>query len=102
MGRLSTTECTYLPPSTPSVQLSSTTWPISSVQVQLGSEPVSMSEPNLGVASWSQEDPAHRRAEHETPRETAFTTEGLAARGDTLLALHLRLRQWESLKNKTN
>ena len=76
--------------STPSVQLSSRTWPIWSVRVQLGSGPISLSEPKLRVASGSQEDPGHRRAEQETPRETPLTTEALAARGDSLQ--HLRKR----------
>ena len=76
--------------STPSVQLSSRTWPIRSVQLQLGSGPISMSEPKFRVASGSQEDPGHRRAEQETPREIPITTEALAARGDSLQ--HLRRR----------
>ena len=77
--------------STPSVQLSSRTWPIRSVQVQLvSSGPISMSEPNLRVASGSQEDPGHRRAEQEAPRQIPLTTEALAARGDSLQ--HLRRR----------
>ena len=76
--------------STPSVQLSSRTWPIRSVQVQLGSGPLSMREPKFRVASGSQEDPGYRRAEQETPREKPLTTEALAARGDSLQ--HLRRR----------
>ena len=74
--------------STPSVQLSAKTWPIRSVQVQLGnSGPISMSEPKLRAASGSQEDPVHRKAEQEALR---LTTEALAARGDSLQ--HLRRR----------
>ena len=51
-----------------------------------------MSEPKLRVASGSQEDPVHRRAEQEVPREipTPLTTEALAARDDSLQ--HLRQR----------
>ena len=51
-----------------------------------------MSEPKLGVAYGSQEDPVHRRAEQQTPREIPIplTTEALAARGDSLQ--HLRRR----------
>ena len=74
--------------STPSIQLSAKTWPIRSVQVQLGnSGPISMSEPKLRAPSGSQEDPVHGRAEHEAPR---LTTEALACRGDNLQ--HLRRR----------
>ena len=77
--------------STPSVRLSSRTSPIQSVQVQVCSGgPISMSEPKLRVASGSQEDPGHRRAEQETPREKPLTTEALAARGESLQ--HLRRR----------
>ena len=68
--------------------MSPRTWPIRSVQVQLGnSGPTSMDEPNLRAASGSQEDPVHRRAEQDAPR---LTTEALAARGDSLQ--HLRRR----------
>ena len=75
--------------STPSVQMSARTWPIRSVQVQLGnSGPISMSEPKLRAASGSQEDPVHRRAEQEAPR---LTTRALAARGDSLQHLRRRL-----------
>ena len=52
-----------------------------------------MSEPKLRVASGSQEDPVHRRAEQEPPREEIpipLTTEALAARGESLQ--HLRRR----------
>ena len=79
--------------STPPVQLSARTWPIRSVQVQLGSSgPISISEPKLRVASGSQEDPGHGRAEQEAPGEIPIplTTEALAARGDNLQ--HLRRR----------
>ena len=80
--------------STPSVQLSARTWPIRSVQVQLGnSGPISMSEPKIRIAAGSEEDPVHRRAEQEVPREDIpipLTTEALAARGDSLQ--HLRRR----------
>ena len=79
--------------STPSVQLSARTWPIPSLQVQLGSTgPISRSDPKLRVASGSQEDPVHRRAEQEAPSEIPIplTTEALAARGDGLQ--HLRRR----------
>ena len=79
--------------STPSVQLSARSWPIWSVQVQLGtSGPISISEPKLRSASGSQEDPGHRGAEQQAPREIPIllTTEALAARGDSLQ--HLRRR----------
>ena len=51
-----------------------------------------MSEPKLRVASGSREDPGHRRAEQEAPRETPIplTTEALAARGDSMQ--HVRRR----------
>ena len=79
---------------TPSVQLSARTWPLRSAQVQLGnSGPISMTEPKVRVASGSQEDQVHRRAEQEAPREDIsipLTTEALAARGDSLQ--HLRRR----------
>ena len=61
--------------------------------MQLGSSgPISMCEPKLRVASGSQEDPVHRRAEQEAPREIPIplTTEALAARDDSLQ--HLRRR----------
>ena len=80
--------------STPSVQLFARTWPIRSVQLQLGSSgPISMSEPKLRVASESQEDPGHRKAEQEGPREIPIplTTEALAARGDRLQNLRRRV-----------
>ena len=78
--------------STPSVQLSARTWQIRSVQVQVGnSGPIPMSGPKLRVASGSQEDPIHRWAEQEAPREEIpkpLTTEAVAARGYSLQ--HLR------------
>ena len=52
-----------------------------------------MSEPKLRVASGSQANPIHRRAEQEAPKEEIpipLTTEALAARGDSLQ--HLRRR----------
>ena len=62
--------------------MSARTWPIRSVQVQLGnSGPISMTDPKLRAAPGSQEDPVHRRAEQEAPR---LPTEALAARGDSL------------------
>ena len=68
--------------STPSVQLSARTWPIRTVQVQMGSMAQTLSEPpyrapHLSVASGSQGDPDHRRAEENT----ILTTEALAAHG---------------------
>ena len=80
--------------STPSVLLSASTWLIRSVQVQLGSSGrISMSEPKLRVASGSQEDPLHRSAEQEAPREIPIplTTEALAARGDNLQRVRRRV-----------
>ena len=53
-----------------------------------------MSEFKLRAASGSQEDPVHRRAEQEAPREEIpipLTTEALVARGDSLQHLRLRL-----------
>ena len=102
--------------STPSVQMSARTWPIRSVQVQLGnSGPTSMIEPKLRAASGSQEDPVHRRAEQGAPR---LTTEALAAvvtafsisaeellrQSPDLYALLLlqRLPQLEDLRKKAN
>ena len=51
-----------------------------------------MSEPKVRVASGSQEDLVHRRAEQEAPRQIPIplTTEALAARDDSLQ--HLRRR----------
>ena len=75
--------------STPSVQMSARTWPTRGVQVPLGnSGPTSLSEPKLRAASWSQEDPVHRRAEQEAPR---LTTEVSAAPGDSLQHLCRRV-----------
>ena len=75
--------------STLSVQMSARTWPIRSVQVQLGnSGPSSMSEPQLRAASGSQQDPVHRRAEQDAPR---LTTEASVARGDSLQQLRRRV-----------
>ena len=75
--------------STPSVR----TWPIRTVQVQMGSMAHPMSEPpyrapHLSVASGSQGDPDRRRAEENT----IVTTEALAAHGgDSLHHLHRRV-----------
>ena len=75
--------------STPSVR----TWPIRTVQVQMGSMAHPMSEPpyrapHLSVASGSQGDPDRRRAEENT----ILTTEALAAHaGDSLHHLHRRV-----------
>ena len=75
----------------PSVQLSVRTWPVRSVQVQMGSRLIS-SEHLLRVPSGSQEDPGHRRAEEEAPRTSLpLTTEALAAHGADSLR-HLRRR----------
>ena len=49
-----------------------------------------MSEPKLRVACGCQEDPSHRRAEQEAPREIPLTTKALAAHADSLQ--HLRRR----------
>ena len=78
--------------STPSVQLPARTWPIRTVQVQMGSVAHPMSEPphrapHLSVASGSQRDPDRRRAEENT----ILTTEALAAHGGDSLH-HLRRR----------
>ena len=98
--------------STPSVQLSTRTWPIQSVQVQLGNRcPISMTEPKLRAASGSQEDPVHRRAEQEAPRGVTIplTTEACSTfAGDVLSpspvppSLLLRLRQLEVIRNKAS
>ena len=73
--------------SVPSVR----TWPIRTVQVQMGSKAHPMSEPpyrapqHLSGASGSQGDPDRRRAEENT----VLTTEALAAHGrDSLRHLH--------------
>ena len=62
-----------------STQLSSRTWPIRSVQVQLSSVAHPKSEPPLRAASGSQEDPEHRRANQNPPRTTPLTMETLGA-----------------------
>ena len=68
-----------------STKLSSRTWPIRSVQVQLGSVAHPKSEPPLRAASGSQEDPEHRRANVNPPRTTPSTIETLAAHGEETL-----------------
>ena len=68
-----------------STQLSSRTWPIRSVQVQLGSVAHPNSELPLRAASGSQEDPEHRRANQDPPRTIPLTMEALAAHGDDSL-----------------
>ena len=68
-----------------STQLSPRTWPIRSVQVQLGSVAHPNSEPPLRAASGSQEDPEHRRAKLNPPRTTALTMETFAAHGEDSL-----------------
>ena len=68
-----------------STQLSSRTWPIRSVQVQLGSLGLPKSEPPLRAASGSQEDPEHGRANLNPPRTTPFTMETLAAQSEDSL-----------------
>ena len=68
-----------------STQLSSPTWPIRSVQVQLGTVAHPKSEPPLRAASGSQEDPEHRRANLDPPRTTPLTMETLAAHGEDSL-----------------
>ena len=75
-----------------STQLSSRTWPIRSVQVQLGGVAHPKSEPPLRAASGSQEDPEHRRAKLNPPRTTPLTMETLAAHSeDSLQRLPRRL-----------
>ena len=75
-----------------STQLSSRTWPIRSVQVQLGSVAHTKSEPPLRATSGSQEDPEHRRAKLNPPRKTSLTMETLAAHGeDSLQRLRRRV-----------
>ena len=75
--------------STPSVR----TWPIRTVQLQMGSMAHPMSEPpyrapHLSGASGSQGDPERRRVEENT----VLTTEALAAHGgDSLRHLHRRV-----------
>ena len=74
------------------MQLSSRTWPIRSVQVQLGSVAHPRSEPPLRAAYGSQEDPEHRRAKLNRPRTTPLTMETLAAHGeDSLQRLRSRV-----------
>ena len=73
-----------------STQLLSRTWPIRSVQVQLGSVAHPKSEPLLRAASGFQEDPAHRRANLNPPRTTPLTMETLAAHGEDSLQRLLR------------
>ena len=68
-----------------STQLSSRTRPIRSVQVQLGSVAHPKSEPPLGAASGSQEDPEQRRANQDPPKTIPLTMEALAAHGDDSL-----------------
>ena len=76
-----------------STQLSSRTWPIRSVQVQLGSVAHPKSGPPLRAASGSQEDPEHRRANLNPPRTTPLTMETLAAHGeDSLQRLRRRVQ----------
>ena len=75
-----------------STQLSSRTWPIRSVQVQLGSVAYPKSEPPLRAASGSHEDPEHRRAKLDPPRTTPSTMKTLAAHGeDSLQRLRRRV-----------
>ena len=75
-----------------STQLSFRTWPIRSVQVQLGSVAHPKSELPLRAASGSQKDPEHRRAELNPPRTTPLTMETLAAHGeDSLQRLRRRV-----------
>ena len=74
-----------------STQLSSRTWPIRSVQVQLGSVAQPKSDPPLKAASGSQEDPEHGRANQDPPRTIPLTLEALTAHGDDSLQ-HLRRR----------
>ena len=68
-----------------STQLSSRTWPIRSVQVQLGSVAHPKSESPLSTASGSQEDPEHRTANQDPPRLIPLTMEALAAHADDSL-----------------
>ena len=84
--------------STPSVR----TWPIRTVQVQMGSVVHPMSEPphraphHLSGASGSQGDPERRRAE----KNKGLTTEALAAHGgDSFSHLHRRVAASVSRSN---
>ena len=86
--------------STPSVR----TWPIRTVQVQMGSMAHPMSEPpyraphHLSGASGSQGDPERRRAEENK----GLTTEALAAHGgDSFSHLHRRVAASISRSNCT-
>ena len=75
-----------------STQLSSRTWLIRSLQVQLGSVAHPKSEPPLRAASGSQQDPEDRRANLNPPRTTPFTMETLAPHGeDSLQRLRRRV-----------
>ena len=75
-----------------STQLSSRTWPIRSVQVQLGSVAHPKSEPPLRAAFGSQEDPEHRRVNQDPLRIIPLTMETLAADGeDSLQRLRRRV-----------
>ena len=74
-----------------SSHLSSRSWPIRSVQVQLGSVAHPKSEPPLRAASGPQEDPEHGRANQDPPRTIPVTMEALTAHGDDSLQ-HLRRR----------
>ena len=62
-----------------STQLSSRTWPIRRVQVQVGSVAHRKSEPPIRTASGSQEDREHRSANQDAPRIVPLTMEALAA-----------------------
>ena len=72
-----------------STQLSPRTWPIRSVQVQLGSVAPPKSELPLRAAFGSQEDPEHRRVNQDPLRTIPSTMEALTAHGDDSLQ-HLR------------
>ena len=75
-----------------STQLSSRTWLIRCVQVQLGSVAHPKSGPRLKAASGSQEDPDNRRAKLNPPRTILLTMETLAAHGeDSLQRLRRRV-----------
>ena len=75
-----------------STQLSSRTWPIRSVQVQLGSVAHPKSEPPVRAPSGSQQDPEHKRAKLNPPRTTPLTMETLASHGeDSLQRLRRRV-----------
>ena len=75
-----------------STQLSSRTWPIRSVQVQLGSVAHPKSETPLRAACGSQEDSEHRRANQDPPKIIPLTMEALAAHSeDSLQRLRRRV-----------